>query len=126
MSVADDEEAIRLANDTRYGLGASVFSRDPHRANEIAKRICSGSVCINDMSMTYGALEAPFGGRKDSGIGQVNGETGLKSYCYAQPILQNRFARGGAGGYPYSRKRDEGMQRFMRLLWGTPIGRWLS
>jgi len=126
MSVADDEEAIRLANDTRYGLGASVFSRDAHRANQIAKRICAGSVCINDMSMTYGALEAPFGGRKDSGVGQVNGEIGLKSYCYAQPILQNRFARGGGGGYPYSRKRDEGMQRFMRLLWGTPIGRWLS
>ncbi len=123
MRVADEDEAVHLANDSSFGLGAMVWTRDRHRGVEIARRLDAGSVAINDMSMTYGALEAPFGGRKESGIGQVNGETGLKSYCYATPILSGR-PRGGP--YPYSLKQDEGMQRFMRLLWGTPIGRWLS
>ena len=123
----DDEQAVEIYNDTRYGLGASVFTRDAHRANEIARRIEAGSVCINDMSMTYGALEAPFGGRKDSGIGQVNGETGLRGFCHAQPIVIDRFGgRQAASLYPYSSQKDAGMQKLIRLLWGTRLGRWLS
>ena len=73
VRVRDVEEAIARANDTSYGLGANVWTRDAKRGREIAVRIDSGSVCINDMTMTYGAIEAPFGGRKESGVGQVNG-----------------------------------------------------
>ncbi len=74
------------------------------------------------------ALEAPFGGRKSSGVGQVNGESGLRGYCFAQPILVDRFGgrQTAAKNYPYSFAKDAGMQRLMRLLWGTPLGRWLS
>ena len=125
MRVPDEAEAVRLANDTKYGLGASVWTRDPHRANEIARQLEAGSVCVNDMVMTYGALEAPFGGVKQSGIGQLNGEAGLQGFSRAQPILSNRF-RGGSDSYPYSQKRDRGLQRFMRMFWGTPLGRWFS
>jgi succinate-semialdehyde dehydrogenase/glutarate-semialdehyde dehydrogenase len=79
------------------------------------------------MAMTYGAHEAPFGGRKHSGLGQVNGAVGLRGFCFAQPILVDRFGgRQAASHYPYSVSRDAGMQRLMRLLWGTPLGRWLS
>ncbi len=127
MPVSDEDEAIRLANDSVYGLGASVWTRDPHKGVELARRIEAGSICINDMSMTYGALEAPFGGLKDSGVGQVNGEAGLKGCCCAQPVITDRFGgRQSASHYPYSSKKDEGMQRFMRFLWGSPIGRWLT
>jgi succinate-semialdehyde dehydrogenase/glutarate-semialdehyde dehydrogenase len=127
MRVADDEEAIALANDSRYGLGGNVWTRDNGRGVRIAQRMQSGSVCVNDMTMTYGIQEAPFGGVKESGIGQVNGEAGLKGYCQAAPIIIDR--RGGkmsASRYPYSAKQDAGMQKFMKLLWGTGIGRWLS
>ena len=127
MRVHDEEEAIRLANDCRYGLGAMVWTRDSHRALELSARLEAGSVCINDMSMTYAALEAPFGGMKESGVGQVNGEEGLRSYCYAQPVVTDRFGgRRSAYRYPYTLEQDEGMQRMIRLLWNTPLGRWLS
>ncbi len=127
VRVRDVEEAIARANDSAYGLGANVWTRDVKRGREIAMRIDSGSVCINDMTMTYGAAEAPFGGRKDSGVGQVNGELGPRGYAYAQPILTDRFGgRQASKHYPYSRAKDEGMKKFIRFLFGTPLARWLS
>jgi acyl-CoA reductase-like NAD-dependent aldehyde dehydrogenase len=127
VRVRDVDEAIARANDTSYGLGANVWTRDAKLARDIAVRIDSGSVCVNDMTMTYGAIEAPFGGRKESGIGQVNGAEGVRGYTWAQPILTDRFGgRQASGHYPYSAKRDEGMKQAIRWIFGTPIGRWLS
>ena len=127
MRVSGEEEAIELANDSPYGLGGNIWTRDNGKAVRMAQRIESGSVCVNDMTMTYGIQEAPFGGRKNSGIGQVNGETGLRGYCHAEPIIIDR--RGGKmseGRYPYRARSDAGLQKFMKLLWGTGLGRWLS
>ena len=64
--VPDEEEALRLANDSPYGLGATLWTRDRERALKLAARLDSGSVCVNDMTMTYGAPEAPFGGGEKS------------------------------------------------------------
>ncbi len=127
MRVRDEEEGIELANDTCFGLSANVWSKDTARAERFAERIDSGSACVNDMAMAYGVLEAPFGGRKNSGLGQVNGDDGLRSYCFAQAVVTDRF--GGkmtASHYPYSLEKDEGMKKFMRFLWGSKLGRWLS
>jgi succinate-semialdehyde dehydrogenase/glutarate-semialdehyde dehydrogenase len=127
MRVKDEEEAIRMANDTDYGLAANVWTRNKQRGFEIAKHIDSGSVCVNDFTVTYGAPEAPFGGLKNSGVGQLNGETGLKGYCHAQPILIDRFGgKQTANSYPYSTKKEIGFQKFIRFLWGTWIGRRIS
>ena len=127
IRVPDEEEAIRLANDSNYGLTASIWTRDTHKGFEIAKRIDTGSVDINDFPQTYGSAEAPFGGRKASGVGQVNGVVGLRGYCHAQPIQIDRFGgRQTAGRYPLSLKKDEGFQKFVRFLWGTAVGRKLS
>jgi succinate-semialdehyde dehydrogenase/glutarate-semialdehyde dehydrogenase len=87
----------------------------------------TGAVCINDMALTYGVPEAPFGGVKDSGVGQVNGEVGIRGYCHAHPMIVDRF--GGKqvqGGYPYTTKGLEGMKKFTKFLFGSPLGRWLS
>jgi acyl-CoA reductase-like NAD-dependent aldehyde dehydrogenase len=127
MRVRDEEHAIQLANDSQYGLGGNVWTRDKQHGVEIAERMESGSVCVNDMTMTYGVQEAPFGGRKNSGVGQVNGETGLRGYCHAEPIIVDRMGgKQAAKMYPASRKQDDGMQKFMRLLWGTSLGRRLG
>jgi acyl-CoA reductase-like NAD-dependent aldehyde dehydrogenase len=127
VRVRDEEEAIRRANDSKYGLTASVWTRDKRKGFEIAKRIDTGSVDINDFPQTYGSAEAPFGGRKASGVGQVNGAVGLRGYCHAQPIQTDRFGgRQTAGRYPLSVKQDVGFQKFMRFLWGTGLGRKLS
>jgi acyl-CoA reductase-like NAD-dependent aldehyde dehydrogenase len=127
MRVADENEALRLANDTRYGLNASVFTRDKRRGVEIAKSIESGCVVVNDCMLTYGVPESPFGGVKESGIGRVNGEMGLRSYCNTQSILIDRMgAKNEALWYPYSARKLSLIQRAIKVLWGTSLGRLLS
>jgi len=82
---------------------------------------------VNDCMLTYGATESPFGGVKESGIGQVNGETGLRGFCHAQSIIIDRFgAKNEFLWYPYSTKKLVWLQRVMRWVWGTPLGRLLS
>ncbi len=124
MPVSSDEEAVRLANDTCYGLSATVWTRDEYRATKLAKALESGGVCVNDMTVTYGVPEAPFGGRKESGLGQVNGRSGLRGYCHALPVIFDR--RGGKmvrGFYPLSEKKDQGTLKAIKLVFGTAIGR---
>ena len=127
MRVDDEEEALRLANDSRYGLSGNVWTRDKARGFALAERIETGGVCINDMTLTYGVPEAPFGGVKDSGVGQVNGRDGLRGYCHAHPMLVDRF--GGKqvqGAYPYTAEGLAGMKKFAKFLWGSRLGRLLS
>jgi len=127
MRVSDVDEAVRLANRTHYGLGANIWTRDHRSGVDLARRIDSGSVCINDMSITYGVLEAPFGGIKSSGVGQVHGSNALRSFTHPKPVLIDRFGgRATAGLYPYSFKSEARMQRLIRILYHSPIGRWLS
>ena len=127
MRVADEAEALRLANDSPYGLNGNVWTRDKQKGFRLAEQLQTGGVCINDMAITYGVPEAPFGGVKESGVGQVNGKAGIRGYCHLHPMIVDRF--GGKevqGGYPYTTKNLEGMKRFARLLFGSPLGRWLS
>ena len=127
MRVADEEEALALANDSEYGLGGNVWTRDSAKGIRLAERMQTGSVCVNDMTMTYGVQEAPFGGLKASGVGQVNGETGLRGYCHAEPIIvDRRSGKMAESRYPYNAKADSGMQKFMKFLWGTAFGRKLG
>jgi len=127
VRVPDEDEAVRLANDSNYGLTASVWTRDVKRGIEIGKRIDTGCVDINDFPQTYGSAEAPFGGRKASGIGQVNGAAGLRGYCHAQPIQVDRFGgRQTASVFPRDAGKDEGFQKFVGFLWGNAVGRMIS
>jgi succinate-semialdehyde dehydrogenase/glutarate-semialdehyde dehydrogenase len=125
--VASEDEALRLANDSEYGLNGNVWTLDAEKGQRIAERMETGGVCVNDMALTYGVPEAPFGGVKASGVGQVNGAQGIRGYCHVHPILSDRKGRGPIqGGYPYTRKSEDGMQKFIRLLFGTRLGRWLA
>ena len=127
MKVPDEKEALRLANASEYGLNGNVWTRNKTKGLKIAAQMETGAVCINDMAITYGVPAAPFGGRKSSGVGQVNGKTGVRGYSHRLPVLIERF--GGkelAAGYPYTHKKTEGMVKLMRILWGTRLGRWLS
>jgi succinate-semialdehyde dehydrogenase/glutarate-semialdehyde dehydrogenase len=127
VRVRDEDEALALANQSRYALAANVWSRDAHRAEELAARLETGSVCVNDISMTYGVQEAPFGGRKQSGIGQVNGEAGVRGFAFAQPVVIDRFGgRAVTGHYPYTRKKELGLERAVRWLHGSLLRRFFS
>jgi succinate-semialdehyde dehydrogenase/glutarate-semialdehyde dehydrogenase len=127
MRVSDDDEALRLANDSRYGLNANVWTRNKHKGAEMAKAIESGCVVVNDCMITYGLPESPFGGVKQSGIGRVNGESGLKAFCQTQSIVIDRMGgRSEPLWYPYSRKKLNRIKSMMRVLWGTSLGRLIS
>jgi acyl-CoA reductase-like NAD-dependent aldehyde dehydrogenase len=73
-----DEEAVRLANDSDFGLAASVWTRDPRRGEAMASKIKAGTVMLNDMISCFGIAEAPHGGFKQSGIGRTHGQPGLQ------------------------------------------------
>lgn len=73
----DVDEAVAIANDSRYGLHGAVFSRDPRRALEIGLRVDTGTLAVNGFDVP---LSAPFGGVKDSGVGRENGVEGYDSY----------------------------------------------
>lgn len=125
--VQDEAEALRLANDSRYGLNGNVWSKNKKHAIELAEKVETGGISINDMAITYGIPAAPFGGVKESGVGRVNGEVGIRSYTHAVPIIIERFGgKNLPAAYPHSKDKVEGMKKFMRILWGTPLGRWLS
>ncbi len=92
MKVKDADEAIELANDSPYGLQASVWTKDVERGEQLARRIESGVVCINDAQLNYVALELPMGGWKESGLGVRHGAAGIRKYTRQQAILVTRFA----------------------------------
>src|ERR1700726_4007727 len=77
MACADDDEAVRLVNDSEYGLAASVWTRDRKRGERVARRIHAGTVMVNDVISCFGISEAPHGGVKASGVGRPHGRFGL-------------------------------------------------
>ena len=124
VRVRDEAEALRLANDTSYGLAATIWTRDSQKALELGRRIEAGHVCMNDTSVTYGIHEAPFGGRKQSGLGQVHGPNGLKGYCYAQSIVLERFKLGQEDAwYPYTQAKASSLRKVMSWVFGSRLGR---
>lgn len=128
MRVRDEEEALRLANETSYGLSASVWTRDRRKAVRLARSLDAGTVVANDSSLLpYAIPEAPFGGVKQSGVGRVNGEVGLRSFCQVQALVVSRFGgRSEPVWFPYTARKTRWLRRAMRALWGGPLGRWLS
>jgi acyl-CoA reductase-like NAD-dependent aldehyde dehydrogenase len=89
--VADEDEAIRMANDSNYGLSSSVFTRDSKRASRMARQIVAGSTCINDFGLAYIAQDLPFGGTRGSGFGRLNGRDGLRACTNQKAYLEDRL-----------------------------------
>jgi aldehyde dehydrogenase (NAD+) len=92
----DEDEAVAIANDVRFGLGAGVWTTDIGRAFRMSARIRSGTVWVN----TYRAVSymAPFGGVKDSGLGRENGITAVDAYLEDKTVWVNT---GAAVGNPF-------------------------
>ncbi|MEU1308764.1 succinic semialdehyde dehydrogenase [Streptomyces cinnamoneus] len=88
----DEDEAVRLANATPYGLNASVWTRDGRRGRAVAARLRAGTVNVNEAyAAGYGSAQAPMGGMRDSGLGRRHGAEGILKYTEAQTVAHQRI-----------------------------------
>lgn len=98
-----EAEAVRLANDSEFGLTASVWTRDLEKGKRVAEKIEAGTVCVNEVLYTHGIGQTPWGGFKNSGRGRTHGAEGLLELVQPQHIHVNRFAvLPNAWWLPYS------------------------
>ena len=118
MKVSSVEEAIRLANDSEYGLSAAVFSKNVERAKEVALQLDCGGVNINDVISNLMCTTAPMGGWKTSGIGaRFGGAEGLRKYCRIETVVAPRTSVGAGGNYYHnSHKALTRMNKLMTRL----------
>jgi acyl-CoA reductase-like NAD-dependent aldehyde dehydrogenase len=91
MCFDSDDEAVRLANDSEYGLAASIWTRDRARGETMAKRIQAGTVMVNDVVSCFGISEAPHGGFKSSGMGHAHGRAGLEEMVRMKYVDSDRL-----------------------------------
>jgi acyl-CoA reductase-like NAD-dependent aldehyde dehydrogenase len=100
MKVSTVAEAVRLANDSPYGLSAAVFSRDVKRAKDVALKLDCGAVNVNDVISNLMCTTAPMGGWKNSGIGaRFGGADGLRKFCLQETVVVPRTNVGAGGNY---------------------------
>jgi aldehyde dehydrogenase (NAD+) len=119
MRFSTEEEVIRLANDSEYGLTASVWSKDLERARRVGRALRVGGVSINNVMATEANPGLPFGGVKQSGFGRYKGEHGLHAFCNIKSVLVDKdSAKIEANWYPYTTEKYRLFTDMMVNLFG--------
>ncbi|MHB8329151.1 MAG: aldehyde dehydrogenase family protein [Acidimicrobiales bacterium] len=116
MRVADTEEALALANDSPYGLSASVFGRDRRVVDGLVDGLRAGSVCVNDVMVCFAIPGLAFGGVKASGVGVTHGADGLREFTQVKSVARDRLGLRREPMWLPLPRRLEGLARLaMRL-----------
>jgi succinate-semialdehyde dehydrogenase/glutarate-semialdehyde dehydrogenase len=124
MAFGNDDEAIRLANDSEYGLGASVWTRNRARGEAVARRIHAGTVMVNDAVSCFGISEAPHGGVKASGVGRTHGRFGLEEMVRIKYLDSDRLpGMKKVWWYKYGARFPRQMEGFLDLQFARGWGR---
>ncbi len=122
IKVRSDEEAISLANDSRYGLGSSVFTQNRARGERMARRIRSGMTVVNDYGIAYMMQALPFGGVGVSGYGRINGREGLRACCHVKTMVSDRLPiSAGVSVYPIKKQTYPISAAAVRVLFGSGL-----
>jgi acyl-CoA reductase-like NAD-dependent aldehyde dehydrogenase len=121
-SFDDDAEAVRLANDSEFGLGASVWTRDRTRGDGMARQINAGTVMVNDAVSCFSISEAPHGGVKASGLGRTHGRWGLEEMVRVKYVDSDRLPRmKKIWWFGYGTGFIGEMEGFLDLLYARPL-----
>ena len=127
MRVRDEDDAIRVANGTAFGLGATVCTKDPARAKRLTERLVVGQVSVNDFGLTYMAMDLPFGGLRGSGFGRLNGREGLRACTNVKAVLDDRLPlHAPAKVFPVGDAATDVAREVLRVLYQRGVGARLS
>ena len=119
MRVSDVDEAVRLANDSVYGLGSSVFTKDLAKGEAIARRIRAGGTAVNDAVIQCLGYEAPFGGSAESGVGSRNGREGILKYTEPHTIMVTRLGlKRDVNWFPNSKRTTKLLEGALARFYG--------
>jgi succinate-semialdehyde dehydrogenase/glutarate-semialdehyde dehydrogenase len=121
-SFKTEDEAVALANDSEYGLAASIFTGDRKRGEALARRVQAGTVMVNDVLACFGISEAPHGGVKASGIGRTHGRFGLEEMVWPKYVDSDRMPRmKKLWWYGYGPAFGQQMGGFIELLFAKGL-----
>jgi acyl-CoA reductase-like NAD-dependent aldehyde dehydrogenase len=119
MAADSAEHAIALANDSKYGLTASVFGKDKRHAEAVARQLEAGTVSVNDTVTHFGVLDLPMGGWKQSGLGSRHGIDGIRKYTRRQSIcVVERVYMPNFHFFPNTARASKLNRRMLKLLFG--------
>jgi len=121
-SFTTEDQAVQLANDSEYGLAASIFTRNRKRGEALARRIHAGTVMVNDVIACFGISEAPHGGVKASGIGRTHGRFGLEEMVWPKYVDSDRMPQmKKLWWYGYGPAFAGQMKGFIELLFAQKL-----
>ena len=127
MPFATEDEAVTLANDSEFGLSASIFTRDRRRGEALARRIHAGTVMVNDVITCFGITEAPHGGVKASGLGRTHGRAGLEEMVRTKYVDSDPLPRmKNVWWFGYGESLHSQMRGFSDFLFAPPFLRRLQ
>jgi betaine-aldehyde dehydrogenase len=114
----DEDDAVRRANDTEFGLAASVWSRDLAKADRVARRIDAGMVWVNDFGYSFTIGQAPWGGVKASGFGRTSSKHGLYGCVQVKYLDSDRGRLRPAWWFPYDPPTERALRALLDVLYG--------
>jgi succinate-semialdehyde dehydrogenase/glutarate-semialdehyde dehydrogenase len=118
-----EDDAVRKANDTSFGLGASVWTRNAERADRVGRRLQAGMVWVNDFGYSFATGQAPWGGTKASGFGRTSGRHGLYECVQIKYLDADRGRVRPGWWFPYDERTATALRNALDVLYGEGLER---